>query len=479
VLELGCAGAGNLVPMAFNLPGSEFVGIDLSRRHVDEANTVIRRLGLSNIRVEHASILDVNARWGEFDYILCHGVFSWVATEVQDRIFEIARDRMTPAGLAYISYNTYPGWHLRECVRHMMRYHAGQFETASEQVEQARALLSFLASSTGKEGPYAELLHRELDRLSRATDSYLFHEHLETTNAPLYFHQFMERAERADLRFLSEASVSDMLTSRFPAAIAETLENISSDILHLEQYMDFVRNRQFRQTLLVHANLTPKRALTPEFLPGLLLSSAAQPETIPIDLARDGPLTFWHGRQRADVTLPSTKAALLILRERWPAAVPMNELVPSALERAGPFFGDVTQVEAERGMGSDLFGCVMHGLVNLHTVSPPCTAVLYDRPRAHPLSARYAEQSRHVVNAHHDLIELDRLSQEVLLLCDGTHTREDIIEALVTRLDSGELKVQELQGPVTVDLARRALEDQWDRVLRFLVHSALIVPPPS
>ena len=153
VLELGCASAGNLIPMAFNLPGSEFVGIDLSRHQVDDANAVIRRLGLTNIRVEHASIMDVDASWGDFDYILCHGVFSWVERDVQDRIFEIARDRMSPTGIAYISYNTYPGWHMRESVRHMMRYHAGQFEAASEQVEQARALLAFLASATGKEGP--------------------------------------------------------------------------------------------------------------------------------------------------------------------------------------------------------------------------------------------------------------------------------------------------------------------------------------
>ena len=80
VLELGCASAGNLIPMAFNLPGSEFVGIDLSRHQVDDANAAIRRLGLTNIRVEHASIMDVDASWGDFDYILCHGVFSWVET---------------------------------------------------------------------------------------------------------------------------------------------------------------------------------------------------------------------------------------------------------------------------------------------------------------------------------------------------------------------------------------------------------------
>ena len=475
VLELGCASAGNLLPMAFNLRASEFVGIDLSRHQVDDANTAIRRLGLTNIRVEHASITDVDASWGEFDYILCHGVFSWVERDVQDRIFEIARDRMTPAGVTYISYNTYPGWHLRESVRHMMRYHAGQFEAASEQVEQARALLAFLASATGKEGPYAELLHREVDRLSRASDSYLFHEHLEQTNTPMYFHQFIERAEQAELLYLSEASVSDMLTSHFPADVAETLERISADILHLEQYMDFVRNRQFRQTLLVHAGVKPKRALTPAFLRELRVSSAAQPNEIPTDLSLGAPVAFWNGKQRADVTLPATKAALLILMDRWPEAVPVSELVPAALERARPFLGDTTPAEAERGVVGDLFGCVMYGMVSLHTVPPPCTAVLEDRPRAHPLSADYAEHGRQVVNAHHELMELDALSHEVLRLCDGMRTREAMLDSLVARFEQGGLTLQHENKPITeASLARKILADRLDRTLAHLLRSAML-----
>jgi methyltransferase-like protein/SAM-dependent methyltransferase len=476
VLELGCASAGNLIPMAFNLPRSEFVGVDLSRHQVDDANAVIRRLGLTNIRVEHASILEVDASWGDFDYILCHGVFSWVERDVQDRIFEIARDRLTPAGVAYVSYNTYPGWHLRESVRHMMRYHAGQFDTAPEQVEQARALLGFLASATGKEEPWAELLNREVDRLSRASDSYLFHEHLEQTNAPMYFHQFIERAERAELLYLSEASVSEMLASHFPAEVAETLERISADILHLEQYMDFVRNRQFRQTLLVHAGVKPNRALTPTFLRGLLVSSAAQPETLPTDLATGATVVFRNGKQRADVTLPATKAALLILKERWPVAVPVNYLVPAALERARPYLGDSTLAQAEQGVVSDLFGCVMYGLVSLHTIPPPCTDVLAERPRAHPLSADYAEQGRQVVNAHHELMELDGLSHEVLRLCDGTRTRHDMLGSLVARFEQGGITLEDAGRPVTdVARARAILGDSLNHVLQHLVRSAMLV----
>src|SRR5262249_12287881 len=149
------------------------------------------------------------------------------------------------------------------------------------QIEQARALLDFLKSAVDPSGPYGQTLGQEVERLQQNPDSYLYHEHLERTNAPLYFHQFIERAERAGLQYLSEADVSDMLTALMPSMTASTLERISPDILHLEQYMDFVRNRLFRQTLLCRAALRPKRALTPGILHGLFLSSPMTVERSP------------------------------------------------------------------------------------------------------------------------------------------------------------------------------------------------------
>src|SRR5262245_48330424 len=75
VLELGCASGANLIPMAFNLPGASFVGVDLSHVQVQSALATVEALGLRNIEIRHASILDVGLQWGQFDYIICHGVY--------------------------------------------------------------------------------------------------------------------------------------------------------------------------------------------------------------------------------------------------------------------------------------------------------------------------------------------------------------------------------------------------------------------
>jgi methyltransferase-like protein/SAM-dependent methyltransferase len=475
-LELGCASGGNLIPMAFNLPGSEFVGVDLSRHQVEEAQVAMRALGLRNIRIEQASILDIDERWGTFDYIICHGVFSWVEAAVQDKILRIAAENLTAAGVAYVSYNTYPGWHMREMVRDMMRYHARQFVEPQEQVDQARALLKFLASASRDAGPYNQLLTTEADRLRRAPDSYLYHEHLERTNLPVYFHQFIERAESTGLQYLSEAVVSEMLTAHFPADVAETLERISPDLLHLEQYMDFVRNRQFRQTLLCRDTLRPTRTLTPDVLHGLLVSSAAVTDTASVDLAAGTPVVFTNGKQRAEVTKPATKAALSVLMEMWPRAIDVDALSAIALERAAPLLAGTPVEEAWHAMLEDLFGGVMYGLIELHTVPPPCTNRPSDTPRAHPVAAFQAESGNIVVNAHHEMFQLDAMSLEVLKLSNGRRRRSDMLDILVEWLESGRLELEDAGQPITDrEAARAMLSDRLEKALASLTRSAVLV----
>ena len=145
VLEMGCATGGNLIPMAATLPHSQFVGIDLSPRQIAEGQKLVDALGLTNIRLAPVSILDVDDAFGQFDYIICHGVYSWVPSAVQDKILEICSRNLAPQGVAYVSYNTYPGWHARGMVREMMGFHAKRFDDPSVRVGQARAFLEFVA----------------------------------------------------------------------------------------------------------------------------------------------------------------------------------------------------------------------------------------------------------------------------------------------------------------------------------------------
>src|SRR5262245_8797368 len=241
VLELGCAAGGNLIPMAVQLPDSQFIGVDLSIKEVEEGRKTIAELGLPNIELRHASIMEVDESYGRFDYILSHGVFSWVPTEVQEAMFEILARNLYPQGIAYLSYNTYPGWFMRGLIREMMRYHAANFTTPTIRTRQARGLLDFLASSVAQDGSaYSTLLRQEVEVLRHHADYYLFHEHLEEVNAPLFFHQFFERASTHQLQYLGEATVRSMMVTTLPEGVEKALRVMATDQIQLEQYMDFL-----------------------------------------------------------------------------------------------------------------------------------------------------------------------------------------------------------------------------------------------
>jgi len=121
VLEIGCAAAGNLIPFAAMHPRSRALGIDLSRVHIAEGSRRVRALGLENVELLCGDIAHLDlAALGQFDFVICHGVYSWVPDEVQDAILAACGQLLTPSGVAYVGYNTYPGWKAREIVRDAM-----------------------------------------------------------------------------------------------------------------------------------------------------------------------------------------------------------------------------------------------------------------------------------------------------------------------------------------------------------------------
>lgn len=215
ILELGCASGGNLIPMAETLPQSTCLGIDLSSKQIAAGKAFVKATGLSNVELRQESITKVDATYGQFDYIICHGVFSWVDREVQQKIFEVCQRRLAPNGVAYISYNTYPGWHMKGMLRDMMRFHAARFKDPKAQITQSRALLNVLAKTVpSQDNSFGMLLRQESENLRKHSDYYIYHEHLELENNPLYFHEFAQRAYDSGMQFLGEAALRGMLTDQ-------------------------------------------------------------------------------------------------------------------------------------------------------------------------------------------------------------------------------------------------------------------------
>ncbi|HET6882322.1 MAG TPA: class I SAM-dependent methyltransferase [Pirellulales bacterium] len=430
VLELACASGGNLIPLALTSADSTFVGIDLSGRQIADGQAVVRELKLGNVELKAMSILDVGDDFGTFDYILAHGVYSWVPAEVQDKILDICRKNLSANGVAYVSYNTYPGWHARGAIREMLCYHTDRFSEPSERITEARKLLNFLAQSVQQgDGGYATLLCRELAVLAQTPDSYLLHEHLEEYNEPLYFHQFAERAAAKGLQYLAEAHVGAMIASRFGAEAEQTLRQISPGLLHMEQYMDFLRNRMFRQTLLCHDALALDHVLRHDAVKHFYVAAAVKPVSANPNFAFGQQEEF---RGRAGATLvthdPLLKATMGILSKFWPLPVCFTELLAAARTQLGDRAPDAA--EAADSLAVRLLNCHTSGLVEFTLTRPAFRIDVTEFPVASPYARLRARDGGNVINLRLETVPMGTPSRLVLEHLDGTHDH-DFLSRLV------------------------------------------------
>jgi methyltransferase-like protein/SAM-dependent methyltransferase len=479
VLELGCAGGGNLIPMAHSLPQAHFVGIDLSPRQVADGCRLVEALGLANIELKAQSILDVGADFGRFDYIICHGVYSWVPAEVQDKILSVCAANLADDGIAYVSFNTYPGWHIRGIARDLLHFHARQFPEPKVRVEQARAFLNFLIRSVGsQETAYAHLLKEEAELLASTTDSYLFHEHLEEVNQPVYLHEFMERAAAKGLQYVAEAKPS-ALKANLPPQARALVDQLPTPILQ-EQYLDFLCCGTFRRSLLCHRGLALRPAPSAEAVAGFLARSMARPESPLPDIHTKAEETFKAPNDRTTLATnrPLVKAALAYLFEVWPRVVPVGALWEEASSRlARPPRGGLAVVDGDPQALAEILLQLYQGvMVELHTYVPPFRLEAGERPVASPVARLQAAEGVPVANLRHLLAELDDLDHIVLPYLDGSRDRAALLELLTEAVLKGDLNMEQDGKPLRDrDTVRQLLTNSLEPCLQRLATGALLV----
>jgi methyltransferase-like protein/SAM-dependent methyltransferase len=471
VLELGCAGGGNLIPMAMALPESRFVGIDLSPRQIAMGQELVDALGLANIELKAVSITDVQDDDGPYDYIICHGVYSWVPAPVQDKILTVCCRNLTPNGVAYVSYNTYPGWHMRGLIRELMKFHVRQFDDGPTRVAQARAFLEFLSKSVPNPNTiYAQLLKVEADLLQAASDSYVFHEHLEDVNCPLYFHQFAERAAAKGLQYLGEAKFTPF-SGNLDRGTIDTLRQLSDNPIHWEQYLDFLRNMTFRRTLLCHAEVSLAKTPNLDVLPSLWLTARARPESDSPNLQPDSKEEFSSTEGvKLRTNHPLIKRALRILYDIWPESLSFESL--AAKLRSGP---PALEVNA-KALAEVMLQCYVGQFVELHRFVPRFAVEASARPTASPLARLQAGVGGHLTNLRHMSVNVYDLDRMILSLLDGTRDLPGLVAAVEKAMADGELQLQHdgQAAPQGVNI-REVLEREVPVILERLAKNALLV----
>jgi SAM-dependent methyltransferase len=437
VLELGCGNGANLIPMALTLPGSRFAGVDLAGVPIAAAQALAAELKLENIVFHQLDIMDLDPGFGEFDYIIAHGVYSWVPPAVRDKLMAICRSNLAPSGVAFVSYNTFPGCHLRKMMRGMLEYQTRDVAGPELRLKHAFALINFLNASN----PKSPALREELKKIRSRHPSVVFHDDLEPVNDPVYFHEFAEHARTHGLQFLSEAEFFSMQLVGFDAEVVDTIRLLAQgDRIKEQQYLDFLKCRRFRQSLLCHQELALDRQPAAGRIPGLCVSSPARPMQDVADPSSNEDLEFQTAAGASMTTnLPLAKAAILYLAARWPLAAPFGEL-PGA----------------SAALADLLLKIYASGLLELHVVPSRFTLEASERPRAFSLARLQAGSESFVTTLLHSTVGLDdALGRRLVTLLDGTRDRASLLRDLASE-SSGPLQAEDLERSLT-GLARLAL----------------------
>lgn len=283
VLELGATYGGNIISQAAHNPEATFVGIELSQDQVEKGNKIIGDAKLDNVSLVQGDILNFDESMGTFDYIIAHGFYSWISDEMKDKLLDIIYNHLADNGIAYVSYNTYPGWHTMEEVRQLMLFaNRGHDEsTHKEKVLRGKTVGSLVGAQILN---YDNLKERNSKFLSalrsvmQKDDYYVGHDHLEPHNDPCYLYQFNDHLKANNLAYVGDADLTLSMVRTYDESIADKLEQLASNSqADQEQYLDFMLDTTFRKSIICKASAAKDISYA--------VSNPAEVNTIPVRTA--------------------------------------------------------------------------------------------------------------------------------------------------------------------------------------------------
>jgi SAM-dependent methyltransferase len=417
VLEVGCSDGANLLPVAATLPDARCVGCDLVPTPIGLAREATAALGLGNVEWFACDLRDLPVNREPFDYIIAHGMYSWVPAPVRDALFGLAARTLAPNGVLFVSYNVFPGSHTRRAVSEILLHHTANVPALRDKLAAARELAALLAEAGTTHDVADAGIQTELRRIAETTDSQLAHDVMAQPNEPVYFHEFAAHADRHGLAYLAEGAPAMMSGGGLGANVRAYLSRLSR--LDREQYLDFARLRRFRQSLLCRADAPTDFALKPSRLASLFALAS-----LPLlQAASEGRLPGGTGDPRASVH----RRIFERLVAAAPATVPVVELDRS-ISAGSNSSAEATIMEAW-----------MSGFMQLRTKPLLAASAVSTRPEAFALARWQASTRESLTNLRHEAIRLgDPFARTLLTLLDGTRDRDEIVRILGTAGEFGD-----------------------------------------
>ena len=432
VLEVGCGDGTNLIPMAAAMPAATFVGCDLSARALAVGRATIAALGLSNIELLQEDLRALPHAHSDFDFIIAHGVYSWVPQDVRDGLFQLANARLARAGILYVSSNTLPGSRVRQAASEILRAHVDPLADPRAKLSSARELARIIADGRSFHAS-DDALRAEFRAIAQSSDSELFHDTLAVINDAFWFRDFAAHAARHGLRHVAEVDLHSMSAVSLSTQARRFLSALDAGAR--EQYLDFIRLRRFRQSLLCRIDAPLDPAPLAERLARMHVSA----DRALIQAVSNGKLDDIVRQVDPSADASALRELFETVAQQSPAAVSVAALREQFASRrvTKPFEAFIADA------------CVSNLLI-LHVHPPPVLPVPGERPRASALARYEAATHDELTSLLHTRVRVpDAKVRRLVTLLDGSRDRA----ALVAQLNGPEFAYQRDAALTFIDRA--------------------------
>lgn len=286
--ELGCGQGLNSLLLAASNPCGQFVAVDFNARHVAHGVRQAQAAGLHNLEFLQADFASLAAELlsGGFDFIVLHGVYSWVSLANRQALRRFIELTLKPGGLVYLGYMSHPGLSAFASAQRLIWQTA---QTTSGNVQQRlRAGLDALGQSqTAGAGYFVDHpdVARRLARQSSEDLGYLAHELLCEHWAPQHSAEVIADFAAIDCRFVGSATPLENIDElSLPAGCLPLLQRLD-DPAQRETAKDIARNQAQRRDLYQRQ---PRELTVSEHRQALLAGCWAALPGAPVD----GAVTF-------------------------------------------------------------------------------------------------------------------------------------------------------------------------------------------
>jgi methyltransferase-like protein len=385
------------------------------------------------------------------DYIVAHGLYSWVPEDARQAILRFCRHNLNPSGLAYISYNAQPGWATRNLVREtLLRSPSVREAPLARKAEKAiQVAANLLEDLPSRDYAAAVLLAYELERVRDGAPFYVLHEYLAETNQGFWLGEFVEAARRLGLDYIADAQFCRW-EGRVSPELRARLARRSPDQVQQEETADLLGDRYFRASILCRADAPHGQSSRDELWDQVHIATSLRAISDQLDLA-EGTIERFSGTGGVEISLQAsiTKAAVALLCAQWPRGSTLQQIHEHATRLLNQY-GFPVQAGSGSQLREDLTTLFEAGQIDLRLCEPEYDMSIPDYPAAHALARFEAVHRTALSTPFHLPIPFEPAAMVLIRGLDGRRSQTELSRDCGERLTGETLPVLARWGLLTM-----------------------------